>query len=446
MNTIHMTALALILAGATSCVAYGSGPYQGPPSAPPDYRSEAGYPDSRYDDSRRSPDLEVGFFYQELSPYGDWVYTYEYGWTWLPRNVRYGWRPYYYGQWVPSDYGWLWVSHEPFGWATYHFGRWALHPRFGWIWVPDRTWGPAWVSWQSGHGYIGWAPLPPEIGFEFGIGLRLAGFDLSVVIQPHAYTFVEDRVFLEREPYRWAVPSARNVTIIHNTTNITQYTVVQQRIVNRGVDVQHVERATGRTVKPLRIAETEARKDERVFGGEVVIYKPPKARLDTVRPYENASPRGRQPSPPSTPDRREPEAREDRSLASPDSDLQVAPRVKAEPPMRSDQLERKKRTEQNELAAFERAERQRLEKIQRQEREKPQPPAEAAAITKRHAEEKKALEEELKRSKQHLEARLEVEQKAAQAMPPGKPQAADKKSDQKKGEEKKNPSNDEKRP
>ena len=436
MNTIHRTALALILAGAMSCVAYGSGPYQGPPNAPPDYRGGSGYPDSGYDDYRHSPDVDVGFFYQELSPYGDWVYTHEYGWTWLPRNVRVGWRPYYYGQWAPSDYGWLWVSNEPFGWATYHFGRWALHPRFGWIWVPGRTWGPAWVSWQSGAGYIGWAPLPPEIGFEFGVGLRLGNFNLSVVIQPHAYTFVQERVFLERDPYRWAAPSARNVTIINNTTNITNYTVIEQRVVNRGIDVQRVERATGRRVKPLRVTETASGKQEAVRGDQVLIYRAPKTRLDTVRIDENAAPRRRQPSPASMPGQSEPAAQEDLQRASGDSDLQVAPRVKAAPPMTSEQFERKKQKEQSELEAFQRTERQRLDQIQRQEREKPQPSADAAAISKRHAEETKALEEELNRSKQHLNARLEVERKAAQATAPGKSQAADKKGDQKKGEEK----------
>lgn len=430
MNTIHRTALALILAGAMSCAACLSGAYQGQPGPPPDYRGEPGYQDSRYDDLRDSPASEVGFFYQELSPYGDWVYTHQYGWTWLPRNVPFGWRPYCRGQWVPSDYGWFWVSHEPFGWATYHYGRWAPHPRLGWIWIPGRTWGPAWVSWQSGNGYIGWAPLPPEIGFEAGIGLRIGGLDLSVVIQPHAYTFVEDRSFLQRDPYRWAVPAARNVTIIHNTTNITNYTVVQQRIVNRGVDVQRVERAAGRSARPMRIAETASRQEDTVRGNEVVIYRPPKARLDTVRIDENASPRGRQPSGTATPGQADSGAREDRAPAPRAPDLEVAPRVKAGPPMKSGQLERRNQQQSKELAAYEREQRQRLEQIQRQELERSRATADGAATAQRQAEEKKALEEDLRLSRQQLEARQEVERKAAQAKPHGNSQGAGKKDAQ----------------
>jgi hypothetical protein len=43
----------------------------------------------------------------------------------------------------------------------------------GWGWVPGTMWGPAWVSWRSGGGYAGWAPLPPRgaaIPASYGAG------------------------------------------------------------------------------------------------------------------------------------------------------------------------------------------------------------------------------------------------------------------------------------
>src|SRR5207253_11242825 len=43
---------------------------------------------------------------------------------------------------------------------TFHYGRWALLPA-GWAWVPGTVWGPAWVDWFWGDGFIGWAPLAP---------------------------------------------------------------------------------------------------------------------------------------------------------------------------------------------------------------------------------------------------------------------------------------------
>lgn len=213
MKSIRSASVALLAGVLVSCVAYGQSPgYGPPPGSQPPYDDNRGYNDDRrqddpryddrrYDDrgygDRRSPGMDVGFFYEELSPYGDWIYTRDLGWAWFPRNVHPYWRPYSDGRWVVTEYGWTWVSFEPFGWATYHYGRWAWDPRFGWLWVPGTIWGPAWVSWQHGGGYVGWAPLPPQVGFEIGIGIRLGGFNLSVGIRPDAYNFVPERSFLE---------------------------------------------------------------------------------------------------------------------------------------------------------------------------------------------------------------------------------------------------------
>jgi hypothetical protein len=77
--------------------------------------------------------------------------------------VAAGWRPYTEGQWVWTDeFGWTWVSDEPWGWATYHYGRWYFDPIYGWSWVPGRVWAPAWVSWRQSTDHMIWAPLPPE--------------------------------------------------------------------------------------------------------------------------------------------------------------------------------------------------------------------------------------------------------------------------------------------
>jgi len=47
------------------------------------------------------------------------------------------------------------------GLDVFTYGRWALSPVFGWVWVPGDVWGPAWVDWFSGDGFVGWAPLSP---------------------------------------------------------------------------------------------------------------------------------------------------------------------------------------------------------------------------------------------------------------------------------------------
>src|SRR6185295_8901227 len=291
VNRIAMSALLLgIFAGA----AHGQGePYSGPRGTqdPNDsyWRQPAGsydrQPDPGYDgyDRERAPAVDVGFFYNELSPYGEWVRHPQYGWAWFPRHVHAGWRPYSLGRWVESDYGWTWVSDEPFGWATYHYGRWAWDSQVGWLWVPGTDWGPAWVAWQQGNGYVGWAPLPPAVGFEIGIGIRLGNFNLRLGIAPRDYAFVEERRFLDSRIGGYIVPEARNVTIINNTTNITNYTVINNRVINHGVPIEGIERATGRRAPRFRVATASDPRGSGVQRDLISIYRPTRSKLETVR-------------------------------------------------------------------------------------------------------------------------------------------------------------------
>ena len=104
--------------------------------------------------------IDYNTFYNQLSPYGQWIDYPEYGRVW--RCNESGFRPYYNnGYWVYSDYGWTWVSDYPWGWAPFHYGRWAFLSGYGWVWVPGYEWAPAWVSWCGADDYYGWAPLGP---------------------------------------------------------------------------------------------------------------------------------------------------------------------------------------------------------------------------------------------------------------------------------------------
>jgi hypothetical protein len=107
-----------------------------------------------------------------LDQNGSWSYEADYGYVWYP-TVSSSWRPYYYGHWrsVPH-HGWTWVAHDPWGWPTHHYGRWG-HRHSRWYWIPGHHYAPAWVSWASAPGYIGWGPL----GFD-----NRAVFSLSVSI------------------------------------------------------------------------------------------------------------------------------------------------------------------------------------------------------------------------------------------------------------------------
>ncbi|GAC1609284.1 MAG: hypothetical protein NVS4B10_24820 [Myxococcales bacterium] len=155
---------AAMMAGAGGCIVERDvirdrAPRLPAPPPPPDDEAEAPAP---------GVEVEEEVFYERLTPYGHWRWVPEHGRVWFP-SVAYGWRPYTYGRWVLTDYGWTFASDDPFGWAAYHYGSWGYGPALGWYWVPGRVWAPAWVSWRWGAGYACWSPLGPA-GYVYGYG------------------------------------------------------------------------------------------------------------------------------------------------------------------------------------------------------------------------------------------------------------------------------------
>src|SRR6185503_2928781 len=73
------------------------------------------YPQSYTSDQQ---DITYQQFYDDLSPYGQWVNYRNYGYVWVPDEM--GFRPYYNnGHWVYTDFGWTWVS--DYSWAGLRF-------------------------------------------------------------------------------------------------------------------------------------------------------------------------------------------------------------------------------------------------------------------------------------------------------------------------------------
>lgn len=111
---------------------------------------------------------ETTYYANTLDAYGTWDYSASYGAIWYP-TVAVGWWPYSQGRWsYTHHYGWTWLGIDRWAWPTYHYGRWGISTA-GWYWIPGRQWGPAWVSWAVGPGYVGWCPTGfdghPAIGF-----------------------------------------------------------------------------------------------------------------------------------------------------------------------------------------------------------------------------------------------------------------------------------------
>jgi hypothetical protein len=347
----------------------------------------------------RAGDADVDVFYDTLAPYGDWVDTGRYGLCWAPRGVEHHWRPYHYGHWVYTDYEWTWVGDEEWAWGPYHYGRWAFDPAYGWIWVPGSVWAPAWVAWRWGGGYAGWAPLPPEADLSAG--------PAEYGIDPLAFIFVEERFLVEPALASHYVPPARNVTIVNVTRNVTNYRVVDNRVVNHGVPVDAVERAAGHAVPRVRVTEHTAPAPTRVRGNEVAMFRP-------------AVPRA-----PATPSR--PRAATSRSLAAP-------PSATPDPA----ELKRRQDQERERLQAAEAKERDELRRLH--EREKATPPANVSPpqLQERHQAEERAQAQHEERQKQMLEERQARERKAAE-------QGAKQRQEQQKGKQEKDKKKEEKK-
>jgi hypothetical protein len=219
-------------------------------------------------------DVDPQGFVEDLQPLGRWVATADYASCWVPTGVPAGWRPYTIGRWAYTTYGLTWVSDEPWGYITYHYGSWAEDPVFGWIWVPGRVWGPAWVAWQASDEYIGWAPLPPRLCFRARHRIR----SVDVVIEPRHYYFVPAAHIVDRHVHEYIVPVAANATIIHDhhLVNVTDISVSNNRIINRSLSFSKVKAVTNnKTLIRERLTPVANRQevlDKHL--AQPIVYKP----------------------------------------------------------------------------------------------------------------------------------------------------------------------------
>ncbi|HYV94736.1 MAG TPA: DUF6600 domain-containing protein, partial [Chitinophagales bacterium] len=133
-------------------------------------------------------------------------------------------------------------------------------PYYGWIWLPDNVWGPAWVSWRQAPGYYGWAPM---------------GYGVDYYNDYNHWTFCGDRDF--GRPYldHYYVDPAYNTTIINNSTVINNTYVDNSNNTTYvyGPDASQVQRTTGRTVNRVNVQERNT-PGQSLNNDQLTIYKP----------------------------------------------------------------------------------------------------------------------------------------------------------------------------
>ena len=218
--------------------------------------------------SAQQGNVSFQVFYDELSPYGQWVNHTNYGYIWIP-DANEDFVPYSTnGYWVNSDYGWTWVSDYEWGWAPFHYGRWDYDDYYGWFWLPDNQWGPAWVTWRRANGYYGWSPMRPGISITLSFGRR---YDRD----RDYWMFVRDRDLQRRDIGRYYVSRNDHDRIIRNSTVISKTYVDSRRHATyvSGPDRADVQRISGKRVNPVSIRDNN-RPGQNMNNGELRIYRP----------------------------------------------------------------------------------------------------------------------------------------------------------------------------
>ncbi len=181
--------------------------------------------------------VSFSFFHDSLSPYGRWVTVGSYGQCWAPVGVDSGWQPYTVGHWIYTDYGWTWVSSDPWGEATYRYGTWTFARPYGWVWVPGFVWAPAWVTWSFTDDYIGWAPIPPTFS------LSVSGYvGAPVIVSRTAYVFVPTARFVNVDVARARVPVGENSVLLARSQKVTRFPVSGGIVRNQGPEPARIER------------------------------------------------------------------------------------------------------------------------------------------------------------------------------------------------------------
>src|SRR5947208_36887 len=181
--------------------------------------------------SEARPTSGYSTFYTKLEPYGGWIETSDYGYVWQPRETESSrsWRPYTNGRWVYTD--------------------------------------------------AGWAPLPPEARFDQHTGIHNWS-DSYYDIGPDQYCFVPTREFGAQRIESTVVPPERNVTIVNQTTNVTNITYNNTTVVNEGPNYEELRTQSREPLQRFRLernvnVDIAVEPSRPVVQGETVIMAAP---------------------------------------------------------------------------------------------------------------------------------------------------------------------------
>jgi hypothetical protein len=224
---------------------------QGQPAAPNSGTPQTAAPEPNDNDPRA---LEQ--WRPELDQYGTWTDDPKYGRVWVPDRTVVGdnFSPYVTaGHWaLDSDNNWVWVSDYPFGGVVFHYGRWTWGS-YGWSWIPGYRYAPAWVEWRVPTGeydYLGWAPMGPEYIWSGGLAVSLW------YPSPYYWVFCPSAYIFAPRPYGYLVTRPGYVRALGGYTR--RYVAASPGFATRGPPLG-IARVPARAIPAGRISTAQVR-------------------------------------------------------------------------------------------------------------------------------------------------------------------------------------------
>lgn len=186
--------------------------------------------------------------------------------------------PFNNGQWLYTNEGWYFKANTPQEELTSHYGRWAKDDELGWVWLPGKTYSPAWVDWRQNDDYVAWAPVPPNKYIENDV---LKTEDIN----ENNYTIVEKKHLIEPSvyKYRYQYVENKNKILIKEMTKTDGVIIKEKRIINKGPDISDIEDKTGKKIEQVKIVKVNKKEDSGIKDNTLAVFVPELKKSKEVR-------------------------------------------------------------------------------------------------------------------------------------------------------------------
>ncbi|MFA5010624.1 MAG: DUF6600 domain-containing protein [Ignavibacteria bacterium] len=186
--------------------------------------------------------------------------------------------PYTNGEWLNTDAGWYFKAPTSQEEITSHYGRWSDNEELGNVWLPGKTWSPAWVEWREDKDNIAWAPIPPG-------GYIENDAVITPEIKEDKFTIVEKKYFTDADggKHRYQYVENKNKIMIKDMVKKDGVMIKNKTVINKGPDVEDIEKSSGKKIKQYKINKSDKKDETGVKDDVISVYKPEFKKTDDAK-------------------------------------------------------------------------------------------------------------------------------------------------------------------